>query len=455
MGDRLLGHRVASFTLVLASWRVGKMILPRLLRERTFRSLRHRDYRLYFYGQLVSFIGSWVQNTALMWLAYDTTGDPRWPAWILISQVGPTLFLGTLGGAVADRYPKRSIIVATQIGFLANAMLLCFLVATDITSPFLLLGIQLVSGVIQAFDLPARLAFVPELVPREDLVNAVGLNSLLFNSARSIGPAIAGGLFLLAALLLDHGYLPGSRVATLGAIWCFTLNAFSFAAVLVALRKIEHGRTVLPRTTKGNDSYWAGFQYLRSEPALAALLGLTGAFCVFAWPILTLLPPYTRLILGEAERTYSLLLSAFGGGALVGALATATFANDRRSGRFLLSGAAICLVGVLGLALVATFPMAVVCCMLMGLGMVLYLSTAQSTMQTSAPNHSRGKVMALWAMMLSGSSLPGHPTAGSLAASVPVSTVLFGMAAGIALATCGLTILVISGKLCATGKSAE
>ena len=417
------------------------------LRDRTFRSLKSHDYRLYFLGQIVSFTGSWMQSAALMWLMYDRTGDPRWPSWLLVAQVGPTLLFGAWGGALADRVPKRQLVIRTQTAFLVNAVLLAAMVAFDLAVPWLVLSLMVMNGVIQAVDLPARLAFVPDLVPREDLVNAVGLNSLLFNSARSIGPAIAGGLFFLAALLLQHGYLPGSRVATLGAIWCFTLNAFSFAAVLVALRKIERGRAVSPKSTKGKDSFWAGFQYLRREPALAALLGLTGFFCVFAWPILTLLPPYTRLILGEAERTYSLLLSAFGGGALVGALATATFANDLRSGRFLLFGAATSLVGVVGLAMMTTFLMAVACCVLMGFGMVLYLSTAQSTMQTSAPNHSRGKVMALWAMMLSGSSLPGHPTAGAMAATVPVPTVLFGMAAGIALAMVGLMILVTSGKL--------
>src|SRR5262245_8725233 len=134
------------------------------LRETTFRSLRHRNYRRYFLGQIVSFVGSWMQSAALMWLLYDRTGDPRWPSWVLVAQVGPTLLLGTWGGGLADRYPKRGLIFATQSAFLAHAVLLTLLIAFDLVPPVLVLGLMAVSGVIQAVDLPARLAFVPDLV---------------------------------------------------------------------------------------------------------------------------------------------------------------------------------------------------------------------------------------------------------------------------------------------------
>ncbi|HUR54383.1 MAG TPA: MFS transporter, partial [Gemmataceae bacterium] len=169
------------------------------LRDTTFRSLRHRDYRLYFLGQIVSFTGTWMQSAALMWLMYDRTGDPRWPSWLLVAQVGPTLLFGPLGGALADRVPKRDLVIRTQTAFLANAVLLGFVVALDLGVPWLILVLVAANGVIQAIDLPARLAFVPDLVPREDLVNAVGLNSLLFNAARAVGPAVAGLLFVIAA----------------------------------------------------------------------------------------------------------------------------------------------------------------------------------------------------------------------------------------------------------------
>ena len=157
-----------------------------------FRSLRHPNYRRYFLGQLVSFTGSWMQSAALMWLLYDRTGDVRWPSYLLVAQVGPTVLLGPWAGHLADRWPKRDLIMVTQAAFLANAVALAVLVAVGWAAPLLVLGLQLLSGIIQAVDLPARLAFVPDLVPREDLINAVGLNAMLFNSGRALGPAAAG-----------------------------------------------------------------------------------------------------------------------------------------------------------------------------------------------------------------------------------------------------------------------
>ena len=141
-----------------------------------------------------------MQSAALMWFLFDRTGDPRWPSWILVAQVGPTVLLGAWGGSLADRYPRRRVVFWTQSAFLCHALLLAALTACHWTWPSLILLLMLLSGVIQAVDLPARLAFVPELVPREDLINAVGLNALLFNSARAIGPALAALIFLISAI---------------------------------------------------------------------------------------------------------------------------------------------------------------------------------------------------------------------------------------------------------------
>jgi MFS family permease len=414
--------------------------LNHTLKRRTFRSLVHRNYRLYFFGQLVSFIGSWVQTTAMMWLAYDLTNDPGWPAYLLVAQVGPTLLLGPLGGSLADRYSKRTLILATQLAFMLNAALLAFLVGLGWATPALLLAAQAASGIIQGIDLPTRLAVVTDLVPREDVVNAVGLNSLLFNSARAVGPALAGVIFLTASRFDGFG-LP----AHAGAFACFALNAVSYLAVLRALARIELPRSTVKETSGG--SFWEGFRYLASRRELLALVGLTGLFCVFAWPILTLLPPYTRLVLGRAEGTYSVLLSAFGGGALVGALTTATFGSIRRRGPYLLLGAAVGAAGLLLLQSVAEFVPAFAACLLLGFGMVLYLSTGQSTMQTSVPNAVRGRTMAIWAMMLSASSLPGHLLAGLLARHYPITDVLAVMFIGVAAAMFGLTVLVFRRSL--------
>src|SRR5215210_6582966 len=128
------------------------------LRDTTFRSLRHRNYRRYFFGQAVSFTGSWMQSAALMWLLYDRTGDPRWPSWLLVAQVGPTLLLGAWGGALADRHPKRQLVITTQTVFLINAVILTLLVAGGLAVPWLVLALMAVNGIVQAVDFPARLA---------------------------------------------------------------------------------------------------------------------------------------------------------------------------------------------------------------------------------------------------------------------------------------------------------
>jgi MFS family permease len=415
-----------------------------LLRYRTFRSLRHRNYRLYFFGQLVSFTGSWMQSAALMWLVFDLTSDPLWPPALLAAQVGPTLFLGTLGGALADRLPKRRLVFATQAAFMLTAGLLTALVAADLASPWLVLGILAVNGVIQAIDLPARLAFVPDLVPRDDLINAVGLNSLLFNAARAVGPAVAGVLFLLAARM--PAVLPGAtKPVTLGAVWCLALNTLSYAAVLGALRRIDVPGEQPGSARPADDSIWGGFRYLAAHPLFAGIVVLTGWFSVFAWPTLTLLPAYTRFVLGLKEEAYSWLVSALGGGALVGAVATATFGTEARRGTFLLAGAVCGLVGLIGLARVHTFPAAFGCCLAMGFGLILYLSTGQSALQLAVPDATRGRVMALWAMTLSASAPVGHLLAGVAAQRFAVPQVLAVMAGGVAVTTAGLLVLLRAG----------
>lgn len=413
-----------------------------MLRYRTFRSLRHRNYRLYFVGQLVSFIGSHMQSAAMMWLAYDYTRNPLWPPALLVAQVGPTVLFGPLGGSLADRLPKRSLVIGTQIAFMANAILLTILATLDVTQPWLLLALAMANGLVQAIDLPTRLAFVPNLVPRDDLINAVGLNSLLFNSARAIGPALAGICFLLAGQLAEG--LPNWRPVALGATACFLLNAISFSAVLVALMRIdEPGRDPTDELSPPGTT-WDGIRYLRDHRALAALVVLTGCFSTFAWPTMTLLPAYTDRVLGLSESAYSGLVSAIGAGALIAAITTATFGTIPRRVRFMITGVACGWTGLVGLTFPVSLPVAMVCCVALGFGLILYLSTGQSTMQLAVPNHLRGRVMALWAMTLSASAPIGHLAAGLAAQHYPVPVVLRTLALGVGCTGVGLILVVRS-----------
>src|SRR6266849_7124323 len=188
----------------------------------TFRSLRHRNYRLYFFGQLISLMGTWMQNTALSWLAYEITGQSKWPAFISAAQILPTFLLGPWGGALADRWPKRPLIFWMQAAFLVLALLLAWLVLHGAVQPWQLLLVTAATGLVTAIDLPARLSFVMDMVGRDDLTNAVALNSLLFNSARAFGSLLAGWLMI-----------------RFGAGECFLINAVSYLFVLLALSKMD------------------------------------------------------------------------------------------------------------------------------------------------------------------------------------------------------------------------
>ncbi|MBY0457371.1 MAG: MFS transporter, partial [Gemmataceae bacterium] len=379
------------------------------LRDTTFRSLRHLNYRRYFLGQVVSFVGTWMQSAALMWLMYDKHDDPRWPSWLIVAQIGPTLLLGAWGGALADRYPKRTLVLITQTAFLLNALLLTGVVAGGFATPVLVLALIAFNGVIQAVDFPARLAFVPDLVPKEDLFNAVGLNSLVFNAARALGPAAAGLVFVAAkklAPLLPDGFDP----ITSGAVACFALNALSFLAVLRALRRIPEPRPGV----KPPASAWDGVRYLRDHPTMGAVVLFTFALSVTGWPVVTVLPAYTKLQLGLNVEAYTSLLSWLGAGALGAALTTATFGRVSRRGGFMLLGVTVCALGLGVLGLTSRPWVANGCCVAVGFGLILFLSTSQSTLQLAVPDDTRGRVMAVWAITLSASAPLGHLLVGEL-----------------------------------------
>ena len=373
---------------------------------RTFRSLRHRNYRLYFIGQLVSLIGSWTQTTALMWIAHQKTDTSQWPAFLVAVQIGPTFLFGPWGGALADRVPKRRLIFLTQSFFLTAAVILLGLYHLDALSLWVMLGVMFFHGCVQAIDLPARLAFVPGLVPREDLINAVALNSLLFNAARAIGPAIAG--FLL------HASGPGL---------CFLVNAVSYLAVLWALwlMRLPPAEETVPARTPGG-----AFGVLNRERGLLALVLVAGLVAIGGWPLLALLPSFASKVLGRGEDGYSMLLSSVGAGALVAALTAATFGSEKRRRRLLFAGLVLVAIALAGLA-AATEPIgSMAACMLFGFGMILFFATGQSAVQLSVANQDRGKVMGVWAMMLS--------------AGVPMGNLVFGPAADVF----GLTAVLLT-----------
>src|SRR5437773_6715165 len=307
----------------------------------TFRSLRHRNYRLYFFGQLVSLVGTWMQTTALSWLAFEISGESKWPAFITAAQILPTFLLGPWGGALADRWPKRPLIFWMQTAFLILALVLAWLVLGGAAQPWQLLVVTAASGLVTAIDLPARLSFVMDMVGRDDLTNAVALNSLLFNSARAFGSLLAGWF------LIQLG--PGE---------CFLVNAVSYLAVLLALSKMDiSGRSPVLQQVRNSKSESGreasppelrvstfdlrvlldGFRYLAARRILVFLILLAGSTAFWSWPFFSLLPALA-VQFGHAALGTVWLYSGVGVGALAAALTVATFGSLNRSWAFITVG---------------------------------------------------------------------------------------------------------------------
>jgi MFS family permease len=363
----------------------------------TFRALRHRNYRLFFFGQIVSLVGTFFQITALSWLSFKLTGSNRWPAYFSAVQLLPGFFLGPFGGVIADRWPKRRLIMFTQSAFGLLALTMAVLVLTEQANVWNLLGVATLNGLVGALDLPARLSFVTEMVSRDDIVNAVALNSLLFNVARAVGPACAG--------LVMEIFSPGL---------CFLVNGLSYLAVLAALFAMRLPPTAI-QTHRDRPSFWAGFAALAARPRLALLVGMAGviAFCV--WPFLILLPQLAHDRLNLEGSGYGLLVTATGVGALFAAGVVATFGSLARRRFFVAGGVALAVVGLMGLSQVSDMGWALFWCGLTGAGLITFFATGQAVVQLSADDRVRGRVLGIWSMMVMGGQPLGSLLAGSAA----------------------------------------
>lgn len=362
------------------------------------RALRHRDYRLYFTGQLVSFVGTWLQTSGLYWLVFEQTRDE--------SALGATAFWGGLAsfvsagvaGGLLDRVPRRSAVIATQALSLVQSLILFGLCVSGAASFGAILLLSLGAGLINGVDLPARQALVGEVTPRDDLPSAIALSSSAFNLARVVGPSL-GGLLL----------------ARYGAAVCFALNALSFAWVLWALVRMK-GASSAPSTARG--SAWASLReaasYAWHASALRDLLALIG-LASMAGSYFALLPAFAAESLHLDARGYGLL----GGMPGLGSVAAAFVVALRRggvSGPQVLAGACLFGGGMIGAALAPSLAWALPGMTLVGFGMTLMYASANSLVQGQAPAALRGRVAALYTMSFSGATPLGALLLGHLAA---------------------------------------
>ncbi|MCX7702664.1 MAG: MFS transporter [Planctomycetota bacterium] len=365
-----------------------------------FSSLKHRNYRLFFCGQAISLIGTWMQMTAQGWLVYSLSRSKFVLGLVSALSTLPLALLSPVGGVVADRFSRRRILIFTQSLSIVPPLLLSLLVLTKAVQVWHIALLAALLGTVNAFDMPTRQSFVIEMVGREDLMNAIGLNSGLFNSARIIGPAIAGIV-----------------MAEVGIGYCFLLNGLSFIPVVIALLFMR----ILTASTKHKEkssftTIIAGFKYVKNNPRLFGLLGLLSIMCVFGFSYSSLLPAFARDILSVRERQYGELLTFNGIGAVTGALLVASFANKVKNRKhFLFIGASLFSVSLTIFSLSTRFPLARFPLIPAGIGMILFLSTANTLIQTTSSDEFRGRVMGIWTFAFGGSMPLGSFIAGTLA----------------------------------------
>src|ERR1700733_6321748 len=292
--------------------------MPRLLRSNTLRALRHRNFQLFFAGQLISLIGTWMQSVAQSWLVYRLTDSPALLGLVRFAGQIPIFVLSPIAGYAADRLNRHRVVIATQSTSMVLALVLAALTLTNRIRIWELFVLACLLGVVNAFDIPARQSFLVEMVGREDLMNAIALNSSMFNGARIIGPAIAGIL-----------------VAKIGEGWCFFANGISYVAVIIGLLMM---RVSPPARRASAASPWAhiieGFRFVRHTAPIRAILLLLGLVSLVAMPYTILMPIFADKILHGGARGLGILMGATGVGALLGALTLASRKGVHGLGRW-------------------------------------------------------------------------------------------------------------------------
>ena len=375
----------------------------------TFRALRHRNYRLYWTGQLVSLIGTWMQSVAQGWLMHRLTGSALMLGLLGFCQFLPVLLLSLWAGVIVDSIDKRRLLLITQSAFLIQAALLATAVSTGVVKPWMVLALAFVFGTINAVDLPARQSFVVELAGKEDLSNAIALNSAAFNTARVVGPAFAGIL-----------------LATVGEAGCFWLNAVSYIAVIASIWRMDlPARTGIrfePR--RAVEAMMEGVRYARNARPLRNLLLLLGVTAGLGFQYMILLPVYAREILHAGPKGYGLLVSAFGLGSLVSAVWMTQKLDRWALRRNIFIGLLAAAIGMGTFAWSRTLALSAAMGFLAGFGLILYVATTNTLIQITTEDRYRGRVMSLYTLMFVGTAPIGALVSGTIAQrfGAPVAT---------------------------------
>lgn len=377
--------------------------IPPTQRKKTlpkaFTALQHRNYRLYFIGQLVSLAGTWMQSIAQGWLVYQISQSEFSLGLVGFASAIPMLVVSPWGGVLADVLPKRTLLVITQTCAMISAFILALLTFTGTVQVWHIITLAAFSGLINAFDAPARQSFVVDLVERGNLTNAIAMNAMMFNGARVIGPAI-GGVIL----------------ATLGAGWCFLLNGFSFLAVISSLLLMSLSQpTTPPRISQPFQQLKEGIRYTAGQREILGVLALAGIFGVFGMSYSSQLPAYVDQVYHAGASGYGIISAVVGLGAVSGAFLVAQFHDRIQRGPLLFYGNLSYALLLFVFSFTPYFPLALVLAFGLGVCFMLQMNNMNSLLQLRVADQMRGRVMSLYTLTFFGLSPFGSLLVGTLA----------------------------------------
>jgi MFS family permease len=403
--------------------------------KRGFAALSVRNYRLYWWGQVVSLIGTWMQQVSLPWLILALGGTPIHLGFVAVLQFGPALFLAPFGGVVADRIDKRHALMATQAAASVQAFVIFLIVATGVVEIWMVMVMALVLGLVNAVDMPMRQALAPDLVPRHLLANAIALNSMAFNGARVVGPALAGVIIAVGTSVT------GSSLS--GVAVNLAINTVTYAGVLTgllrmdprAIRRLERPERHPPVLESLREGFW----YAVRTPLVLWCLVLLGGIAAFGFNFQILLPLYARDILDLEADGYGALFAAMGIGSLAGSL-TLAIMRRRRAVRLMLSGGVVFSLTLVAIAASRSVWLAAPLILAAGYFSMLMINTINATVQANVSDALRGRVMSFYVTVFAGSAPLGGLFAGFVAETWETPAA-FVSGAVLSLATVGIVAL--------------
>jgi len=391
-----------------------------------FRSLRHRNFRLFWSGQLVSLIGTWMQNVGQAWLVLELTHSSLKLGIVSALQFLPMLFLSLFTGPFIDYFDKRRIIIWTQAALMVLAFILSLLVWTGTVRYWHIIILATLLGVVNTIDMPARQAFIMDMVGKEDLMNAVALNSSIFNAARAIGPALAGML-----------------IAAMGTAVCFFINGISFLAVLAGLlfMRVERAADRQKRDFNVLKDMGEAIRYIRATPLVLMTVLLVSVVSVFGTNFSVLVPVFAKMELHRDAAAFGFLMSSFGAGALIGAFSLAWLSRYGPKTSLLLGGGLCLSLFLVLIGLQRSYGLTAILLALSGWSMVTFFGMANTTVQLNTEDRMRGRVMSIYTLAFGGLTPFGSLFAGTVAhwLKAPLTFALGGL-------ICGLVFLAVIGK---------